>query len=56
MKYLIECKRPNHGNLIGVRPVRELLGVKYDEKATKAILATTTSFTPDAKLYFERNR
>lgn len=56
IKYLIECKRPDIGNKVGVRPVRELLGVKSDEKATKAILATTSYFTSDARMFFERNK
>ncbi len=49
VKYLIEAKRPEPGTPIGVGPVRELYGVKTDEKATKAILATTTYFTAPAK-------
>ena len=56
LKYLIECKRPDPGNKIGVKPVRELLGVKQDEKATKAILATTSYFSKDALQLFERNK
>lgn len=56
VKYLIECKRPDPGNLVVIRPVRELFGVKKDEKATKAILATTSFFTNDAKIFFERNK
>jgi restriction endonuclease Mrr len=56
LRFLIECKRPDPGNPVGVRPVRELLGVKVDDGATKAILATTTYFTPDAKLFSERHR
>lgn len=55
-KYLIECKRPDIGNLIGIKPVRELFGVKQDEKATKAILATTSYFSKDAHQFFERNK
>ena len=55
VKYLIECKRPDPGGYVGVAPVRELLGVKTDEQATKAILATTARFSSDAKLLFERN-
>ena len=55
-RYLIECKRPDRGNLIGVRPVRELYGVKTDEGATKAILATTAYFSRDALLFFDRNK
>jgi HJR/Mrr/RecB family endonuclease len=56
LKYLIECKRPDPGNPIGIKPVRELFGVKQDEKATKAILATTSFFTKDAIMFFERNK
>ncbi len=48
VKYLIECKRPRDGTPVRIQPVRELLGVKAHERATKAILATTTFFTPDA--------
>ena len=55
VKYLIECKRPDPGGYVGVAPVRELLGVKTDEQATKAVLATTARFSSDAKLLFERN-
>ena len=54
-KYLIECKRPDPGGYVGVRPVRELYGVKCDERATKAILATTAYFSPDALLFFENH-
>jgi restriction endonuclease Mrr len=55
-KYLIECKRPDPGNPIGVSTVRELYGVKVDDGATKAILATTTYFTADAKQFFDKHR
>ncbi len=54
VKYLIECKRPNPGNPVGVAPVRALLGVKDLEKATKAILATTSYFSPDALEIFKQ--
>lgn len=56
VRYLIECKRPDPGGYVGIRPVRELYGVKQDEAATKAILATTAYFSPDALLFFERHR
>jgi HJR/Mrr/RecB family endonuclease len=56
LKYLIECKRPDPGTIIGIKPVRELFGVKSDEKASKAILATTSYFSKDATLFFERNK
>ena len=56
VRYLIECKRPDPGGYVGVRPVRELYGVKQDEAATKAVLATTAYFSPDALLFFDRHR
>lgn len=56
VKYLIECKRPAPGKVVGVRAVRELFGVKSDEGATKAILATTAHFSRDALLLFQRHR
>jgi len=56
LKYLIECKRPDPGNVIGIKPVRELFGVKQDERATKAILATTSYFSKDALQFFDRNK
>jgi len=55
-RYLIECKRPDPGRIIGVGPVRQLYGVLVDEKATKGILATTAFFSKDAKLFIERNK
>lgn len=54
-KYLIECKRPDKGHKVTVHAVRELLGVKEDEKATKAILVTTAYFSPDAKLLLNKH-
>lgn len=56
VKYLIECKRPDPGGYVGIRPVRELYGVKCDERATKAILATTAHFSRDALLFFDNHR
>lgn len=56
VKYLIECKRPDPGGYVGIRPVRELYGVVTAERATKGILATTAHFSPDALLFFENNR
>lgn len=55
VKYLIECKRPDPDHAVSVSAVRELLGVKHDDRATKAILATTTHLSPDAKLFVQRN-
>lgn len=56
VKYIIQAKRPNPENPVGVDPVRALYGVKGDEGATKAILATTTSFTKDALMFFGRHK
>jgi HJR/Mrr/RecB family endonuclease len=56
LKFIIECKRPDPGNPVGIAPVRELYGVKVDDGASKAILATTSYFTPDAKLFSEKHR
>ena len=56
VKFLIECKRPDPGNPIGVGIVRELYGVKVDDGATKSILATTTYFTSGAKAFSEKHR
>jgi restriction endonuclease Mrr len=55
LRFLVECRRPAPGNPVSVSAVRELLGVKSDDGASKAILATTTYFTPDAKMFFERH-
>ena len=55
LRFLIECKRYDRSNKVGVGIVRELYGVKMDERATKAILATTSSFTRSAKEFFSRH-
>lgn len=55
LKYLIECKRPDPANIIGIAAVRELWGVKCDEGASKAILVTTTGFSADAKSFVDRH-
>lgn len=47
-RILIECKRYDFHNPVGVSIVRELYGVKSHQKATKAILATTSHLTADA--------
>lgn len=55
LRFLIECKRPDPGNHVGVSTVRELYGVKVSDGASKAILATTTYFSPDAKRFSEKH-
>ncbi len=39
-----------------MRFVRALYGVKLDDNATKAFLATTSSFSRDALIFFSRHR
>lgn len=55
VKYLIECKRPDPGNPVSVSTVRALHGVRDDERATKAILVTTTHFSKDAEAFAARH-
>jgi len=55
-RFLIECKRPDPGTPVRVSAVRDLYGVKVDDGASKAILATTSYFTEDAMLFFEKHR
>jgi len=45
-RYLVQAKRWKHR--VGVAPVRELLYLKHEIGATKAILATTSRFTSGA--------
>ena len=56
LRYLIECKRPDPGNKVNVATVRELLGVKTDDPASKALLVTTTDFTKDARQLIDRHK
>lgn len=56
LRFLIECKRPDPGNSVSVSTVRELLGVKVDDGASKAILATTTHLSKDAKIFVEKHQ
>jgi restriction endonuclease Mrr len=52
VRILVECKRYTPPRKVGIEVVRSLYGVKIDEKATKAVLATTTSFTSEALRLF----
>lgn len=53
---LIECKRYDRRNHVGVQLVRSLLGVQTDRKANKAVLVTSSSFTKNAKDFAERQQ
>lgn len=55
-RYLIECKRPDPGNPVGIMPVRALYGVFASQDATKAILATTARFSKDATIFLHDHR
>lgn len=50
-RYLIECKRYAPERKVSVGVVQRLYGVKVAEGANKAILATTSGFTRDAKTF-----
>jgi len=56
VKFLIECKRFSPNRKVSVGLVRALQGVKVHERATKAILATTSFFTDQAARFIEEHR
>ncbi len=51
LKYIVECKRYAMHNKVTLDVVQRLYGVKMAEKANKAILVTTSSFTKDASKF-----
>ena len=55
-KFLIECRRHSESNKVDVGIVRSLHGVVTDERATKGIIATTSTFTRPAIEFMERNK
>jgi HJR/Mrr/RecB family endonuclease len=55
-RYLAECKRYDSKNHVGVELVRSLYGVMEAERATYAVLATTSSFTTGAKEFAQEIR
>ncbi len=55
-RLLIECKKYMPLHKVGVGIVRALYGVKTHEGATKAILATTSSLTADAREFVGQHR
>jgi HJR/Mrr/RecB family endonuclease len=55
-RFLIQCKRLGPGRKVSVDPVRELLGVKYDLGASKAVIATTGHFTHPARQLLDAHR
>lgn len=52
---IIECKKYNKKNKVGIRIVRELYGVLNDQESNKGIIVTTSSFTKDAKMFAEKH-
>jgi hypothetical protein len=54
--FLIECKRYAAHKKIGLDIVQRLHGVRDDERASAAVIVTTSSFSPDAKQFEERNK
>lgn len=53
LKYVIQVKRWK--NSMGVKGVRELLGVKEDQKADRAILVSVSGYTKPAKEFASRH-
>jgi hypothetical protein len=51
--YLVECKRHNLGNPVGVSIVQRLYGVITQERATAGLIVTTSRFTKDALSFAE---
>jgi len=51
---LVECK--HHGKPVGVKDARALLFVVADERSTKGVLVSTSSFTAGTKRIAKRNR
>ena len=55
LKLIIECKRYARHRKVTVSQVRALFGVMTDENVTKALLATTSGFTRQAREFAQRN-
>lgn len=55
-KILVECKQSAAGRTIGVSAVRGLFGVATDEKASRAIIVTTSQFSREAREFIVRNQ
>jgi hypothetical protein len=51
LKILIECKRYHQAHKVPLAVVQRLFGVKIAEAANKAIVATTSTFTRDARVF-----
>lgn len=49
--FLIECKRYDEKNKIGVDIVRALYGVQTAERANKSIIVTSSYFSEDAQKF-----
>ena len=54
--FLIECKKYSRNQKVGVEHVRSLYGIKQAERATSAILVTTSFFTKPAKEFQSKIR
>lgn len=51
--YIVECKKYNQNNKVGIKVLRDLYGVISKENATCGIIATTSYFTKPAKEFQE---
>lgn len=53
---VVQCKAWNSASVVGVKEVRELLGVMAHEKVERGVFITTSSYTKDALSFGEANR
>lgn len=50
-KFIVECKRYNHSNLVGRPEVQKFYAACVEEKVEKGFFVTTSDFTSSAKVY-----
>jgi HJR/Mrr/RecB family endonuclease len=55
-KYLVECKRYSHENLVNRPDLQKFMAAIYEEKATKGFFVTTSDFTSSAYTYSESEK
>lgn len=51
--YLVQCKRYALDRKVGVADVRELYGAVQEKRASKGVLVTSSTFTPQARRFAE---
>ena len=54
--YIVECKRYKPSNKVGIGIVQRMYGLVESYQANKGIIATTSSFSKDAKIFAEASK